>query len=560
MAFASPPQTLPTSPKRAALYLRVSTGKQATNDVSIPSQKDLTSRYCEAHGWVVTEEFVEPGASATDDRRPVFQKMLEQAHDPERRFDVICVHAFSRFYRNGAEMELTIRRLRKLGVEVISATQPTGTDPSQELMRQIIGIFDEYTSRENGKNVIRSMRESAKQGFWNGSRQPTGYQIVEAERRGTKIKKKLEIDHVEAELIRLIFRLYDEGDGTSGPLGIKEVTKWLNRNGYHTRSGSAFGIGTVHGILRNSCYATGKWPYGVRNARTGQLNDPSMVVEISIPTIIPLDLFDRVALRLSNNNPRITPPRVINGPTLLIGLTVCASCGSGMTRTGTQRRGRSYSYYSCAGCQQRGKTFCKGRHMPMGKLDELVVSNLKERLLTPERLEHILEALIERESVRDAATSDRRNSIDTEIAAKDEKIARLYRAIEDGVIELDGQLKDRISTLKAERAIAKAALDRLSVQTQARAAITPERLAAFAAMMRERLDSADIKARKAYLQTVVTKIEVDDGKIRIYGDKAALAKAVTGHAPGAENVRGLVRKWRADHEKGVNLYLLEIHT
>ena len=47
--------------------------------------------------------------------------------------------------------------------------------------------------------------------------------------------------------------------------------------------------------------------------------------------------------------------------------------------------------------------------MPMGKLDELVVSNLKERLLTPERLEHILEALIERESVRDAATSDRRN-------------------------------------------------------------------------------------------------------------------------------------------------------
>ena len=64
-------------------------------------------------------------------------------------------------------MELTIRRLRKHGVEVISMTQPTGDDPSQQLMRQIIGVFDEYTSRENGKNVTRSMRESAKQGFWN---------------------------------------------------------------------------------------------------------------------------------------------------------------------------------------------------------------------------------------------------------------------------------------------------------------------------------------------------------------------------------------------------------
>jgi DNA invertase Pin-like site-specific DNA recombinase len=104
-------------------------------DVSIPSQRDLTRRFCEAEGWVVTTEFIEPGASATDDRRPAFQRMLDEAAGPERRFDIICVHAFSRFYRNGAEMELTIRKLRKHGVEVVSVTQLTGDDPSQELMR-----------------------------------------------------------------------------------------------------------------------------------------------------------------------------------------------------------------------------------------------------------------------------------------------------------------------------------------------------------------------------------------------------------------------------------------
>ena len=42
---------------------------------------------------------------------------------------------------------------------------------------------------------------------------------MEAERRGAKIKKRLEIDPVEAETVRLIYRLYLEGDGTSGPLG-----------------------------------------------------------------------------------------------------------------------------------------------------------------------------------------------------------------------------------------------------------------------------------------------------------------------------------------------------
>ena len=289
MAFHSVPRLDLVAPKGVALYLRVSTGRQAAGEVSIPSQRDLTRRYCDTQGWVVIEEFIEPGASATDDRRPIFQRMLDRAASTERRFDIICVHSFSRFYRNGAEMELCIRKLRKHGVEVVSVTQPTGDDPSQQLMRQIIGIFDEYTSRENGKNVTRAMRESAKQGFWNGATPPLGYRVVEAERRGSKVKKRLQIDPVEAEVVHLIFRLYLEGDGRSGPLGVKDTTNWLDANGYRTRRGATFGVGPMHRILTNSCYATGKWPYGVRNSKTGTLHDPVNIVEIEIPPIIPVD-------------------------------------------------------------------------------------------------------------------------------------------------------------------------------------------------------------------------------------------------------------------------------
>ena len=317
MTFRTEAQRDPLAPRRAALYLRVSTGRQAAGDISIPSQRELTRRFCEVQGWVVAAEFVEPGASATDDRRPAFQRMLDEATSPDRRFDIICVHAFSRFYRNGAEMELTIRRLRKHGVEVVSVTQPTGDDPSQEMMRQMIGIFDEYTSRENGKNVIRAMRELARQGFWNGTTPPLGYRIVAAERRGPKVKKRLEIDPVEAELVRLIFRLYAEGDGRSGPLGVKEATKWLNEHGHRTRRGSTFGVGPLHRILKSSYYATGKWPYGRRNSRTGGLHDPATIVEIEIPPILPLELVEKVQARLAHNNPKVTPPRIVNGPTLL---------------------------------------------------------------------------------------------------------------------------------------------------------------------------------------------------------------------------------------------------
>ena len=537
--------------KRVALYLRVSTGRQAENDVSLPSQRDMTTRYCKAQGWEIVTEFVEPGASATDDKRPVFQKMLEQAASPERTFDVICVHSFSRFYRNGAEMELTIRKLRKHGVDVVSMTQPTGDDPSQQLMRQIIGIFDEYTSRENGKNVTRAMRESAKQGFWNGARPPLGYRVVEAERRGSKIKKKLDVDPVEAELVRLIFKLYTEGDQRTGPLGIKETTKWLNERGYRTRRGATFGIGPVHGILKNACYATGKWPYGRKNSRTGALHDPATIVEIDVPPIVPIETFDMVQAKLARNNPKVTAPRIVNGPTLLTGLAVCASCGSGMTRTGTARGHRSYSYYTCAGCHQKGKSVCKGRHVPMAKLDTLILEGVKSRLFEPDRMATILGALLDRQTTKDAAVEERRVALKSEMKEKDEKLNRLYRAIEDGIVETDDQLRDRIKTLKNERDMAQASLERIVEQSRDRSALTPERIHAFTKLMHDKLDNGDVQARKAYLRAVISEIRVDDDKVSIIGDKAALSAVIAGQTGTNANVSGFIRKWRARNDSNV---------
>jgi site-specific DNA recombinase len=545
MTFRSPTPTSELEHKRAVLYLRVSTGRQVAGEVSLPSQRELTRTHCEANGWTVVDEYVEPGASATDDRRPVFQRMMEAARDADRPFDVIVVHAFSRFYRNGAEMELTIRNLRKHGVEVVSVTQPTGDDPTQDMIRQMIGIFDEYTSRENGKNVTRAMRESAKQGFWNGATPPLGYRIVEAERRGQKIKKKLDIDPVEAELVRLIFRLYLEGDGSSGPLGIKEVTKWLNSHGHRTRRGSTFGVGPVHNILRNACYATGKWPYGRRSSRTGGKHDPATIIEIPIPTLIDPSDFSRAAAKLVNNNPRTTPPRVVNGPTLLTGVAVCASCGAGMTRTGTKRRDKAYAYYSCAGCQQKGATVCEGRHIPMGILDDIVIKNLKERVLVPDRMAALLRGLADRQSAKVNAVNERVLALQGEVNECEERLKRLYRSIEDGIVELDDILRDRISSLKAERERTKAALDRALAQTGAAMTIDAERIHAFSRLVTEKLDNGDVNSRKAYIRSIVSAVEVDDHAIRIVGSPAILSAAIAGRQTANSNVRGFAREWRA---------------
>ncbi len=554
MAFKRPQAAvIPDVPsvKRAALYLRVSTGRQAVNDVSLPSQRETNTTFCEQKGWRVVREFVEPGASATDDRRPIFQEMLEAARSPEKLSDVIVVHSFSRFFRNGAEMELTIRRLKKFGVAVVSVTQPTGDDPSEALVRQIIGLFDEYTSKENAKNVVRSMRESAKQGFWNGARPPLGYRVVEAEKRGQKIKKKLEIDPVDAETVRLIFRLYTEGCETSGPMGVKEVVKYLNRHGYRTRKGATFGVGPLHGILTNETYTTGLCSWG--KSRAKETGDASAIIHIPVPPIIERAMFDRARAKLAAHNPRVTPPRVVNGPTLLTGLAVCEKCGSGMTRTGTAHGGRAYSYYSCAGCHQKGETVCKGRHIRMELLDNLVVGTLKDRLLQPERLTALLTEIVERRSAKAAAVNERLVGLRKAVADSEERLKRLYRSIEEGIVELDDLLKDRISVLKGEREKAQAAFERATSTTGADMTVDVERVEAFGRLMREKMDTGDVQARKDVIRSVVSGITVGDERIRIIGDKSVLAAAVSGQRSANGFVRGFVREWRALRESNPSL-------
>jgi DNA invertase Pin-like site-specific DNA recombinase len=376
----------PLTATRAVLYLRVSTGRQAEHDLSIPDQKAQTQAWVAQRGWTVVAEYVEPGASATDDKRPEFQRMIERACDGENAFDVIVVHSFSRFFRDAFGLEFYVRKLAKHGVRLVSITQELGDDPAQVMMRQVIALFDEYQSKENAKHVLRSMKENARQGYWNGARPPFGYTAVEVERRGSRIKKKLAVDPVESEVVRLMFRLFLEGDAGSGPMGVKAIAVWLNEHGHCTRGGASWGLGPVHTILSHPVYG-GRMRFNRYQARSGRRKSESEQVFAEVPAIIEPQMFARVQSLLKERNPRVTPPRMVSGPILLTGLAVFASCHGAMTlRTGTSKGGRVHRYYACSTCARHGKTVCKGRSIRMDKLDALVTDQLADRWLEPQRL------------------------------------------------------------------------------------------------------------------------------------------------------------------------------
>ena len=85
---------------RAALYLRVSTERQAEHDVSLPDQRKQGEAYCATRGYELVETFVEAGASATNDKRPEFQRMIEDGTSKPAPFDVVVVRRPRRSWRS----------------------------------------------------------------------------------------------------------------------------------------------------------------------------------------------------------------------------------------------------------------------------------------------------------------------------------------------------------------------------------------------------------------------------------------------------------------------------
>jgi site-specific DNA recombinase len=539
---------------RAALYLRVSTGRQADSDLSIPDQRRQAKSYCASRGWEIVADYVEPGASATDDRRPEFQRMIDAATVKPPAFDVVLVHSFSRFFRDQFQLEFYVRRLAKNDVRLVSITQELGDDPMSNMIRQIMALFDEYQSKENAKHTLRAMKENARQGFWNGALPPIGYRVVESvEQRGHRTKKTLEIDPIQAEIVRLIYRLAREGNGSSGPMGVKSIAKHLNESSIRTRDGGRWGVDAVHKVLTRTTYV-GRHRFNTKYWKTRERKPEAEVVEMAVPPIIDAAEFEAAQTLLKTRCPALTAPRIVSGPTLLTGICFCAACGGAMTlRTGKSGR---YRYYTCSTKARQGETGCKGRTVPMEKLDSVVAEHIEQRLLQPKRLEEILSAVLHRRK----ESAERRTTHIAELRKRaseaEAKLKRLYDAIENGIADVsDPLLKERVTELKSIRDQARADAERAEgALDRAGPSITPQALKIFASQARRRMRTESGGYRRDHLRALAQRIEVDAKEVRIMGSKSALLRtlvAASGAKTAGFGVPSFVPNWRTRHDSNV---------
>ena len=503
----------------AALYARVSTTRQADKDLSIPDQLQQMRDWCKGQGISVAVEYKELGASATDDRRPVFQKMIAESTIKPAPFDFIIVHSLSRFFRDSLEFGLYERQLEKYGVKVRSVTQQTNDDPSGHMAKKIFTLFDEYQSKENAKHTLRAMKENARQGFFNGSSAPFGYRTIDVDllgRRGNK--KKLEVDLAEAMIVKNIFDLYINGH-KGKTFGMQQITVHLNERGT-TRRGKRWSKATVGNLLADTVYI-GEHYFNKKHGKTNEAKTKDEWVLVKVPPIADEGTFTKAHQLRIARSPKNTPPRVVNSPTLLTGLLKC-SCGASMTiATG---KGGKYRYYKCTSRINLGKDSCTSGNIPMAKLDQLILEAVSEKVFTPERVALMLNEfrtnLKQSRSQHDDTLRDLKKELDKIQQATD----RLYEAVEQGMLPMGNTLRERAHRHQARRQ--EVLTEMAGLRRQKEMPITQlgaKKIDAFCTALKQRLQDTETNFAKDYLRLLVDEIKVEGKEVRLKGSYGALA-------------------------------------
>jgi DNA invertase Pin-like site-specific DNA recombinase len=126
--------------RRAALYLRVSTGEQTTENQRLALEAVAAQR-----GWTVAAVYDDAGFSGAKsrDQRPGLGKLLKDA--ARGRLDVVMVWALDRLGRSLADLIGTLQTLEGAGVDLFLHQQAIDTTtPAGRCFFHVLGAFAEF--------------------------------------------------------------------------------------------------------------------------------------------------------------------------------------------------------------------------------------------------------------------------------------------------------------------------------------------------------------------------------------------------------------------------------
>jgi len=305
--------------RRVAAYARVSTDNEE-QQTSYAAQVDYYTKYInERPDYEFVGIYTDEGISAVNTKkRDGFNRMVNDAL--AGKIDLIVTKSVSRFARNTVDSLSTVRKLKEHGTEVFFEKEAIYTfDGKGELLITIMSSLAQEESRSISENVTWGHRKR----FADGKlilpyKRFLGYE------RGEDCMPQ--IVEQEAEIVRLIFRMYINGKTYSA------IAKWLTDKGIPTPGGKRiWQTKTIHSILTNEKYKgeallqkgfTVDFLTKQRKVNEGEI--PQYYVKNSHPAIIAPDEFDVVQIEIERRT-KLGRPTSCNSP--FSAKIVCGECG-----------------------------------------------------------------------------------------------------------------------------------------------------------------------------------------------------------------------------------------
>ncbi len=308
---------------KVSLYIRVSTGRQASEGDSLEEQEKELKKFCEYKNYLIHKIHIERGRSAKDTNRPEYQNLLSDVQ--AKRINAVVVKKLDRLSRSLLDFEDFMLTAQKHEVEFISLKESFDTTGAMgKAMLRVALVFAQLEREQNSERVKDVMTFRAENGYHNGGKPAYGYD---------SINKELVPHRQEKKILELIFNKFIETKSTM------DVARMLNDAGYRNRHNQLWDCRKILHTLKNPLYI-------------GQVTWNDKQYQGVHQPLITEKVFNQVQTifeRKGRNFFAHTHTRA-----MLKGLLICGDCRAVMTTShALNRKKQKYFYYRCTSTTNR---------------------------------------------------------------------------------------------------------------------------------------------------------------------------------------------------------------
>lgn len=450
--------------KLAIGYYRLSDEERKRGESSsISNQRQIVEAYCNRHGIIIVQEFVDDGYSGGNFDRPGFQKMLKCLE--QGKANMVITKDLSRLGRDMSESSYYAERFFPEHSIHYIAPEDNFDSESVNMMAPFQFAMNDVYLRDTSRKVKSVLDMKRKNGKY-ACCPPYGY------KKAVGTTDQLVPDENTAPVVRRIFALASEGEST------RSIAKALNHDGvipplkyrvecrdkFSERGAShasdIWNYTTVKRILRNKVY--------LGHTILGKSRKASVKSKVKLPVpedewyvtfnthepLVTQEQFDLAEHFLSENT-KANGKNPAFRHSIFGGIAYCAHCGAAMCSGGSVYKGEreKYWYLVCNNLTSRSTNHCeKGARIHYYDLLEIVRRDLNRLIgFSDVEIVEITEA-----AVKKAREESGEDDIAGELKRVEKQLENLQRMIErayrDNISGLlgDAQLELMVTKFTAE--------------------------------------------------------------------------------------------------------------